>query len=142
MPRKQRVVREEKPFTENGLPEVVRPNTDVNSDTITNSDPLLPNSISSENSTDGIHEFIFGRSTWITTTIAVTIKDIENYFEKQVKEKKFPKNAKLIVFCGYHGVKEQHNRSRMGGPFPEFTNNLRAALKRVEEKHDIISFRK
>ena len=26
----------------------------------------------------------------------------------------------------------------MGGPFPEFTNNLRAALKTVEEKHEII----
>ena len=53
-----------------------------------------------------------------------------------MKEKNLPKKAKLTVFCGYHGVKEQDNRSRMGGPFPEFTNNLRAALKKVEDDNE------
>ena len=53
------------------------PETEVNSDTFGISDLSIANSNPSENSktappkesTDGIHEFIFGKSTWITTTI-------------------------------------------------------------------------
>ena len=130
--------------TDNGesskLPKVVTLKTEVNSVTINNSDPLIHNHISSEDSTDGIHEFIFGKSTWVTTTIAVTTTDIQNYFEKQVKEKSLPNNTKLTVFCGFHSNldKDKNNSSSMGGSFPDFTDNLKNALKKVEEKYENI----
>ena len=122
--------------------------TEVNSDTLGTSDLSIANSNSSENlkipppkeSTDGIHEFIFGKSTWVTTTIDVTTTDIQNYFEKQVKDKSLPKKTKLSVFCGFHSSldKGKNNSSSMGGPFPDFTENLRTALKKVEEKYENI----
>ena len=66
------------------------PEKEVNSDTIGISDLSITNICSYDNSkesTDGIHEFIFGRSTWIITTMAVSTTDIQNYFEKQVEKK-------------------------------------------------------
>ena len=97
-----------------------------------------PSCNDAENSIDGIKQFIFGKSTWITTTIEVTAVDIQKYIERQVEERSFPQKSKLMVFCGHHGVKPKNNCSSMGGPFPDFTNNLKNALKKVEEKYKII----
>ena len=58
------------------------------------------------------HDFQFGLHKILTTIGKVNAEDIKAFFEKLMKkqteeiEKVLPKKSKLVVFCGYHGVKE------------------------------------
>ena len=61
------------------------------------------------------HDFKFGLHKILTTIGKVNAEDIKAFFEKLIKkqpeeiEKILPKKSKLVVFCGYHGIKEKED---------------------------------
>ena len=61
------------------------------------------------------HDFQFGLHKILTTIGKVNAEDIKAFFEKLMKkqpeeiEKVLPKKSKLVVFCGYHGIKEKED---------------------------------
>ena len=68
--------------------------------------------------------------------------NLEAYIRKQVEAEIFPQNSNLTVFCGHHGHQESDDSSRMGVTFPEFTDQVKKALKNVERECKEIKIKK
>ena len=84
-----------------------------------------------EISKDHLHLFKCRENTIITTTGKIRQDDIKEYFDKKVKDKSFPKHAKVIAICGYHGMSD----GLVGGIFDEFIRQVRTALKSVQNNN-------
>ena len=85
------------------------------------------------------HDFEFGLHKILTTIGKINAEDIKAFFEKLMKkqpgeiEKILPKKSKLVVFCGYHGIKEKEDFSKMGKYFEGFFNDVKSSLIDLEE---------
>ena len=92
-----------------------------------------------KDSVDMFHDFEFGLHKILTTIGKINAEDIKAFFEKLMKkqpgeiEKILPKKSKLVVFCGYHGIKEKEDFSKMGKYFEGFFNDVKSSLIDLEE---------
>ena len=85
-----------------------------------------------ETDTNDEIQFAFKDSTIITTTDEITALDLKDCIEEKLKNDKFPKRSKLIVFAGYHGDKEKGN---MGDTDMQFVENFNGVIVALEEKY-------
>ena len=113
---------------------------DVNT---TNGSPNVNSTMTTKNSVDMFHDFEFGLHKILTTIGKINSDDIEAFFVKLSEkepdeiEKVLPKNSKLLVFCGYHGILDtkERNSSKMGTETDKgFFNDIKTSLMNAEEK--------
>ena len=79
----------------------------------------------------------------LATTKKINSDDVGAFFVKLSEkepneiEKVLPKNSKLLVFCGYHGILDtkERNSSKMGKETDKgFFNDIKMSLMNAEEK--------
>ena len=89
------------------------------------------------------HSFGYGVNTILTTIDKVTKADLENHIAELMKkpleeiEKVLPRNAKLIVYCGYHGIEQKDGSYKMGKYIAKFFNDVQNILLELEEDEKI-----
>ena len=94
------------------------------------------------------HSFEFGKHKILTTIGEIDKDGVKVFFDKLLEkepyeiEKVLPKNSKLLVFCGYHGIlnpkqtdPKVKNSSKMGKETRKgFFNDIKMSLMNAEEK--------
>ena len=88
---------------------------------INSTDPVTSKNVNTEvlvqsnELSNKFHDFEFGLHKILTTIGKINAEHVKAFFERLMKkqpeeiEKVLPKKSKLVVFCGYHGIKEKED---------------------------------